>query len=69
MGCVYVRWNYRVFGLYWVGSIGHSMLVLVPGAILSKQQSCVCSRCFFLSQCLSQVISVKSFICGSMQAL
>jgi len=32
-----LRWNYRVAGLYWVGSIGHSMLVLVPGAILSKQ--------------------------------
>ena len=30
------RWNYRAAGLYWVGSIGHSMLVLVPGAVLSK---------------------------------
>jgi len=31
-----LRWSYRAAGLYWVGSIGHSMLVLVPGAILSK---------------------------------
>jgi hypothetical protein len=31
------RWRYRVYGLYWVGSIGHCMLVLLPGAILSKQ--------------------------------
>lgn len=28
--------NYRAVGLYWAGSIGHSMLVLVPGAILGK---------------------------------
>jgi len=36
--CMMFRWDYHAAGLYWVGSIGHSMLVLVPGAILSKQQ-------------------------------
>lgn len=36
LACMANGFDYHYIGLYWVGSIGHSMLVLVPGAILGQ---------------------------------
>lgn len=36
LAAITYKWNYREVGLYWAGSIGHSMLVLIPGAILGR---------------------------------
>jgi len=36
LSAIAFRWNYREVGLWWAGSIGHSMLILIPGAIVGK---------------------------------